>query len=122
MEEMLALLKTLLGPGCPAGDALLKQLLQTTADKTLAFTRQPAVPRALQGVVAEMAADSYYLLLSAQGAGTGEVTGSVASITDHGQSVSYREGDGYGGILSTVAETTLKNYQGQLERWRKAGW
>jgi hypothetical protein len=121
LESLMAMLKTLLGITDTSQDALLELVLQTTIDKALDFTRQPHLPLRLYGTVAEMAADSYYLLRSAQGDGAGEITGTVSSVSDNGQSVSYRDSS-YKAVLADVAEKTLKNYQAQLERWRKVAW
>ena len=102
-------------------DALLELVLQTTVDKVLDCTRQPYLPRQLYGTVAEMAEDSYHLWRSAKSDDAGEITGTVSSVSDNGQSVSYRDSS-YKAVLADVAEKTLKNYQAQIERWRKVGW
>ncbi|MEA5060673.1 MAG: phage head-tail connector protein [Candidatus Pelethousia sp.] len=121
MEAMLGMLKMLLEIDDTTQDALLELVLQSTVDKVQNYTRLAIIPLQLYGVVAEMAADAYYLLLSARGEDSGKVAGTVSSVSDNGQSVSYRD-NSYNAVLVKAAEHTLKNYQAQLERWRKVGW
>jgi hypothetical protein len=68
-----------------------------------------------------MAADAYRLNKQAQGAGNvGEVAGTVSSVSDGGQSISYRDSS-YQQVLSSVA-TVFRDYSPQLARFRKTGW
>ena len=121
LETMLEMLKLRLGITDTSQDALLKLVLQTTVDKVLDRTRQPHLPKQLYGTVAEMAEDSYHLWHSAKSDDAGEIAGTVSSVSDNGQSVSYRDSS-YKAVLADIAEKTLKNYEAQLERWRKVGW
>lgn len=119
MDIMLHNLKLLLGAD-DAEDTLLMLLLDQTTAKILAETRQPHLPPGIQALVVEMAADAYHLVKMAKGTGAGEVAGSVSTLSDNGQSISYRDG-AYNAILGAVA-ATLKDYGRQLDRWRKVGW
>lgn len=112
-EEMLEDLKLLIGD---APDGLADYLLRSTGTKVLNLINQPVMPVALQGLVVEMAADAYRMHQSASGTGESE----IASISDNGQTVSYRASS-YQAVLQTVA-STIKNYEQQLEAFRKSRW
>lgn len=118
---MLAKLKLLLGITDSAQDALLGLLLELTTDMVLSETNQPTLPAAAQGLVVEMTADAYRLHKQAAGEGAGEVTGSVSSVSDNGQSVSYRDA-AYSDVLKKVAESMLKNYTGRMNAFRRPRW
>lgn len=119
MGYMLQSLKLLLGAD-DTEDALLTLLLEQTTEKVLAETRQSLLPPGIQALVVEMAADAYHLVKMAKGTTAGEIAGSVSSLSDNGQSISYRD-SAYNAILGAVS-ATLKDYGHRLERWRKVGW
>ena len=48
----------------------------------------------------------------------GEIVGSISSVSDNGQSVSYRESP-YAGAIAKAAETILKDYDRQLAAYRR---
>ena len=89
---MLADLKVLLGIGDDTQDALLQLLLDQTTALLVGELNRPTVPAGAQYLLLEMTADAYRLHRQAAGEGAGEVTGSVSSLSDNGQSVSYRDG------------------------------
>lgn len=114
---MLANAKLLLGISGTGSDSLLELILSQTGQKVLNEINQPALPLALEGVVVEMAVDAYGLT---KNDGAGSIAGSVSSVSDNGQSVSYREGINEK-TLQSVAKV-LKDYKSQLDRFRKTGW
>ncbi len=118
---MLANLKLLLGITDTAHDGLLELLLAQVTAMVLSEINQPVLPTAAQGLVVEMTADAYRLNKQAAGEGAGEVTGSVSSVSDNGQSVSYRDA-AYTEVLKKVAENILKNYTARLNAFRRPRW
>lgn len=108
--EMLIDLRLMLG--VTDKDELLTLILNQTGQKVLNETNQPTMPTMLDGVVVEMAADAFRLSQS-----DGAITGSVSSVSDNGQSVSYRESS----VLASVSKT-VKDYKSQLDRFRRTGW
>ena len=121
--DMLSDLKMLLGISSTdtTKDLLLGLILKITGTKVLNEIHQTVLPGALEVIVVEMASDAYRLNLQATGDGSvGAIAGTVSSVSDNGQSVGYRDSS-YQTVLNTVM-TTLKNYAGQLARWRKPGW
>lgn len=108
----LAYMKVLLGISGTTQDSALNLVLTLTGQKTLNLTRQTEMPEELDAIVAEMAADAYKA-----GSNTGEVVGSVSSVSDNGQSVSYRDS----AFAKSVAEV-MKNHQLLLARWTIPGW
>ncbi|MDI9461859.1 MAG: hypothetical protein ACOX3P_03905 [Saccharofermentanales bacterium] len=118
--EMLDDLKTITGAPDTETDALTL-VLKITGTKVLNDINQGYMPKALEPIVVEMAADAYRLNKQAQGAGNvGEVAGTVSSVSDGGQSISYRDSS-YQQVLSSVA-TVFRDYSPQLARFRKTGW
>lgn len=118
--EMIADLRILTG----ASDDQLEALtlaLKISGTKVLNEIRQEHLPIMLEGIVVEIAADSYHLNRQASSdGGVGEITGSVSSVSDNGQSVSYRDSS-YHDVLKSVS-SALRNYTAQIDRFRKSGW
>jgi len=102
-------------------DVLLSLVVETTLDKVLTDTRQPFLPALLYNTVAEMCADAYRMAKSANGDDVGQIVGSISSVSDNGQSVSYRDSP-YAAALKGACETVLKDYARQLAAHRKVGW
>ena len=118
--EMINDLMTLTGASVAETDALTL-VLKITGTKVLNDINQEHMPKALELIVVEMAADAYRLNKQAQGAGdAGEIAGAVSSVTDGGQSVSFRDSS-YQQVLASVS-TVLRDYSPQLARFRKTGW
>lgn len=120
-DLMLDDLKLLLGISGTDQDNLLELLLRYTQNKVLADINQSVLPKAAEGLVVEITFDAYMLHRQATGADAGEITGSVNSVSDNGQSVSYREG-AYNGVLKTLSDDFLKNYASRLETFRRPRW
>lgn len=119
-EDMLIALETLTGASDKDSDALFF-VLKTIGAKVLNEIQQESMPIMLEPIVVEMAADAYRLNQQASGSGSaGEILGSVSSVSDNGQSVSYRDSS-YQAVLTAVS-ATLRNYTAQLDRFRKTGW
>ena len=109
--------RLLLGIEDEAQNALLTLLIDLVTDKVLQDLGQEHLPKPLESMVADLAADAYRLRQAARG---GE-EGIVASLSDNGQSVTYRDGS-YTAVLQATASQNLKNYEPVLARWRKVGW
>ena len=109
---MLIELKMLLGIGSAddSQNEYLNLLLEQTATKILNEILQDSLPTMLEPILVEIAADAYKL-------SRGEAIGTISSMSDNGQSVSFTSD----AILRSVA-TVLKDYTGQLDRFRKPGW
>ena len=107
--------------GLSGEDALLTLTVETTLDKVLADIRQSNLPRELYNTTAEMIADAYRMAEAANGKDAGKIVGSISSVTDNGQSVSYRENP-YAAAVAKACVTVLKDYDRMLSRFRKAGW
>lgn len=121
--DMLSDLKMLLGilAGDISKDDLLILIMKTTGTKVLNEIKQSVMPAALELIVVEMSSDAYRLNAQAiSGTATGEIAGTVSSVSDNGQSVSYRDSS-YQVVLNAVMKV-LKDYGPQLDRWRKPGW
>ena len=116
--EMLDQLVTLTGADAGAEESLCGIMLDRTTDKVLAFLNREELPRRACSLVVEMAADAYRSQTMA-GAQAGLVTGSVQSISDNGQSVTYRDGSE---TLNAVNAAFTKDYTERLIPFRKAGW
>lgn len=116
--QMLTDIKLMLGEITAEKDALLKLILDQTGQKVLNETGQEHMPTALEGIVVEMAKDAY--AISQGDADAGKIAGSVASVSDNGQSVSYRD-SAYSKVLESVSQT-VKDYKAQLDRFSKTGW
>ena len=116
--EMLKQLIIVTGAGPETSGALLEIFLDRTIDKVLAFLHRDEVPYRACSLVVEIAADAWqsYVL---QGSGAGSVTGSVQSISDNGQAVTYRDG---AETLNAVNAAFTKDYAERLIPFRKAGW
>ena len=116
--EMLTQLLTLTGAASGTETALCEIVLDRTIDKVLAFLHREEIPYRACSLVVEMAADAYR---SEKLAGTeaGVVTGSVQSISDNGQSVTYRDGSE---TLNRTEASFSKDYAERLIPFRKAGW
>lgn len=107
--------------GISGEDALLTLTMETTLDKVLSDIHQRNLPRAMHNTTAEMIADAYRMAKTANGVDAGKIVGSISSVTDNGQSVSYRESP-YAAAVAKACETVLKDYDRMLSRYRKAGW
>ena len=107
--------------GITGDDALLTLTVETTLDKVLADIHQRNLPRDLYNTTAEMIADAYRMAKAANGEDAGKIVGSISSVTDNGQSVSYRENP-YAAAVAKACETVLKGYDRMLSGFRKAGW
>lgn len=116
--EMLEQLITLTGADPESESELAGIFLDRTIDKVLAFIRQDAVPYRACSVVVEMAADAYRSH-KLEGSGAGSVTGSIQSISDNGQAVTYRDGSE---TLNAVNAAFTKDYAERLIPFRKLGW
>ena len=104
--------------GISGVDTLLDWIVAGTLDKVLVDIRQPFLPALLYNTVAEMCADAYRIAKAAAGDDAGEIVGSISSVSDNGQSVSYRESP-YAGAIAKAAETILKDYDRQLAAYRR---
>jgi len=107
--------------GISGEDSQLTLTVETTLDKVLADIHQRNLPRELYNTTAEMIADAYHIAKAANGEDAGKIVGSISSVTDNGQSVSYRENP-YAAAVAKACETVLKDYDRMLSRYRKAGW
>jgi crotonobetainyl-CoA:carnitine CoA-transferase CaiB-like acyl-CoA transferase len=107
--------------GVAGDDALLTLTVETTLDKVLADIHQHNLPRAMYNTIAEMIADAFRMAKATNGEDAGKIVGSISSVTDNGQSVSYRENP-YAAAVAKACETVLKDYDRMLSRYRKAGW
>jgi len=107
--------------GITGDDAQLTQAVETTLEKVLNDIRQPFLPLGLYNVTAEMCVDAYRMAKAAAGEDAGKIAGSVSSVSDNGQSVSYRESP-YAAALTAACSGVLKDYDRQLAAFRKAGW
>ncbi|MEG1756765.1 MAG: phage head-tail connector protein [Clostridia bacterium] len=119
--EMLDKLKLLAGITDNTQDNLLQLLLDIVTDKVLANTNQPYLPTACGTLAVEIAYDSYLIRQQGANAEAGQITGSVSSVSNNGQSVGYRAGD-YASIAKSVSDAFLKDYAARLAPFRKAGW
>lgn len=117
-EEMLERLLALTGVDTAEEESVLGFVLDATIDKALAFLRTDALPYRAGSLVVEMAADAFRIHKLERNE-AGAVTGSVQSISDNGQSVTYRDGSE---ALNAVNAAFLKNYADRLTDFRKAGW
>lgn len=105
--------------GITGSDNLLTWVVEGTLDKVLVDTRQPFLPIRLYNTLAEMSVDAYRMAKAAAGDDAGKIVGSISSVSDNGQSVSYRESP-YAVAISQAAKTVLKDYDRQLDAHRKA--
>lgn len=112
----LADLKTLTGITGSTSDAILTLLLKLTGTKALNNLNLTALPADFQPVLIEMTRDVHLLLQATNG----EQTQTVSSVTDGPQTVSYRDSDPVKALQTVM--TVLKDYEGQLDDFRKARW
>jgi len=105
--------------GITGTDSILDFVVATTLDKVLIDIRQPFLPALLYNTVAEMCVDAYRIAKSAAGADAEKIVGSVSSVSDNGQSVSYRDSP-YAAAIAKATETVLKDYDRQLSGSRRA--
>lgn len=118
--QMVSDLKTMVG-AADDQTAALTLALEVTGTKVLNEINQDVMPVMLEPIVVEIAADAYRLQQQATGDGSsGEILGTVSSVSDNGQSVSYRDSS-YQAVLSAVS-SALRDYTAQLARYRKTGW
>lgn len=104
--------------GITGDDALLDWAVEGTLDKVLVDLHQPFLPALLYNTVAEMCVDAYRIAKSAAGDDAGKIVGSVSSVSDNGQSVSYRESP-YAGAIAKATESVLKDYDRQLDAYKR---
>lgn len=97
-------------------DALLNLLIKLTGTKALNNMNQTVMPDDFQPVLIEMTHDVYRL----REAEKGEQVQTVSSVSDNGQSVSYKDSSFDKALQQVVS--VLKDYEGQLVRFRKARW
>jgi hypothetical protein len=109
-------LKKLLGITTEDEDNILNFMLKLTGTKAMNSMNQTEMPDEFQPVLIEMTADTYRLLQSANG----DQEQTVSSVTDKDQTVSYRDSS-FDKVLLALSQS-LKNYEMQLERFRKVGW
>lgn len=107
--NQLTSLKLQLGINDASQDQLLNQLLTQTGTKVLNEINQSSMPADLEPIIVEMTADAYRFNQS-------EIIGAIGSVSDNGQSVSYDQS-----IIASVS-VVLKDYMGQLARFRMPGW
>lgn len=115
--EMVNNLTTLLGSD--VSNELAELLLEMTGQKLLNLLNQTAMPAALEGLVVEMAHDAFLLTRGSQGSAEGD--GDVQSISDNGQSITYRSAS-YQKAVESISAKVLKDYESQIEAYRKARW
>lgn len=97
-------------------DALLSLLIKLTGTKALNSMNQTVMPSDFQPVLIEMTHDVYRL----REAEKGEQIQTVSSITDIGQTTSYKDSS-FDKALQQVS-AILKDYEGQILRFRKVRW
>jgi len=97
-------------------DAVLSLLIKLTGTKALNNMNQKTLPEDFQPVLIEMTHDVYRL----REAEKGEQVQTVSSITDINQTVGYKDSS-FDKALQQIA-VILKDYEGQLVRFRKVGW
>ena len=119
--DMLSKLKIALDISDDTQDDLLTLLIERTLDKVLSNINKQNLPRKCVSLVVEMAEDAYKLLMAGRNESAGEITGSVSTVSDIGQSVSYRNSD-YTAVLKTVSDNFLKNYDERLAPFRRPRW
>ena len=119
-DGLLSDLKDLTGASETDGNRL-KLALRITWSKVLTELNQTTMPKMLEPIVLEMAADAFRLNSSADGGNdAGKIAGTISSVSDNGQSVSFRDSS-YQSVLASVAQV-FRNYEPALSRYRKSGW
>lgn len=111
--KQIELLNKLLGG--KVDEDILTFTLGKAEDMILNYCRLLAVPLGLERVLLNMAVDIY----RAEQLGQETATGAVKSISEGDVSVSYASSTSASENLGMVF---LKNYEGQLQRYRKVGW
>lgn len=114
----LAEVKMLLGIAADdtSKDDLLNIYITRAGQMLLNRTRQASLPDDLLPVLTELSVDAYTLGLQQ----AGSEAGVIASVSDNGQSVSFRDGIG-DKVLVNLAES-IKAYEAQIQRWSVPGW
>ena len=114
-QEKINKLHKLLGFEEGEKEEILGFVLDKTSDMICNYCRRESVPAALENVQLNMCVDMY----RAESLGQENVQGAVKAITEGDVSVSF-------GSAAAVSENPsmefLKNYEAQLNRFRKAGW
>lgn len=114
-QEKINKLHKLLGFEKGEKEEILGFVLDKTSDMICNYCRRECVPAALENVQLNMCVDMY----RAESLGQENVQGAVKTITEGDVSVSF-------GSAAAVSENPsmefLKNYEAQLNRFRKAGW
>lgn len=105
-------LKTLLGITGADHDTLLQFALDNVAETILNYCNLVTIPDGLKNTAYRMAMDLYR---NENLGSTGVDNGLITSTTAGDTSVSYKENTAYN-------QTLLKNYQAQLNRYRKMVW
>ena len=105
-------LKMLLGVGGSAQDGILQFIMDDVAESIKNYCHITAIPSGLENTAYRMAMDLY------RGENFGSATpdsGLIASQSEGDTSVSYR-------VNETFAQSLLKNYYSQLNRYRVLSW
>ena len=114
-QEKINKLHKLLGFEEGEKEEILGFVLDKTSDMICNYCHRESVPAALENVQLNMCVDMY----RAESLGQENVQGAVKAITEGDVSVSF-------GSAASVSENPsmefLKNYEVQLNRFRKAGW
>ena len=111
--KQIELLNKLLGG--KVDEDILAFTLGKAEDMILNYCRLSAVPMGLKRVLLNMAVDIY----RAEQLGQETATGAVKSISEGDVSVSYASSTS---ASENPGMVFLKNYEGQLQRYRKVGW
>lgn len=98
-------------------DDLIKVYIARAGTMLLNRTRQPFLPDDMLPILSELTVDAY--TLSQQQTSDAE-TGVIASVSDNGQTVSYRD-SAADRVLVSLAQS-IKSYEAQIERWSVPGW
>ncbi len=98
-------------------DETLQFILDSVKELICNYCRLAAVPDGLTMTAYRMAADLY----RAEGYGSVSGSGAVQSVKTGDTTVSYRDRSS-GEAYRTYAASVLRNYETQLNRFRKLGW
>ncbi|MCI1958839.1 MAG: phage head-tail connector protein [Clostridia bacterium] len=115
LTEQVQKLKALLGISDTAKDVLIEFTIDKVSEMICNYCNVSEVPQGLYNTMYSMCIDMY----RSDQLGQEQAEGSVKGITEGDVSVSF-------GSASAVSDNPgmafLKNYTGQLNRYRKAGW
>lgn len=113
--ELVQRLKSLVGELSTDNDTIYEFIVDRAWEMICDYCRLETVPEGLKNTLLSMAVD----IFRAEGYGETEAVGNVKSVTEGDVSVSF------GSALSAADNPSmafLKNYEAQLNRYRKAGW